>query len=165
MKKLILLLTAITLTAIVPANAQKYGHVNSQDILKAMPGVDSIEIQLKAYQEELMTMGQELLNEYNTKKDKFDKEAGTMSTMMRQTKEQELQNLVERIQYLQQNMESDLQEKSYSLQQPFIEKIQDAIKAVAEENHYTYIFDVQILLFYENGDDVTALVKKKLGIK
>ena len=130
-----------------------------------MPGVDSIEIQLKAYQEELMTMGQELLNEYNTKKDKFDKEAGTMSTMMRQTKEQELQNLVERIQYLQQNMESDLQEKSYSLQQPFIEKIQDAIKAVAEENHYTYIFDVQILLFYENGDDVTALVKKKLGIK
>ena len=164
MKKLILLLAAFTLVTVVPTNAQKYGHINSQEILKAMPGVENIEVQLKAYQDTLIEMGQEMVAEYTTKKEKFDKEAGTMSTIVRQTREQEIQSLAERITTLQQNMESDLQEKYLALQQPFITQLQNAIKEVAEENKYTYIFDTQILLFYENGDDVTALVKKKLGI-
>ena len=164
MKKLVLLIAAFTFVAAVPACAQKYGHVNSQEILQAMPGVDSIETQLKAYQDTLTEMGQRWVSEYNTMKEKFDREAGTMSTLTRQIREKEIQDIVDKIQALQQNFESDMQEKSVLLQQPFIEKIQNAIKAVAEENKYTYIFDVQILVFYDNGDDVTPLVKKKLGI-
>ena len=36
---------------------------------------------------------------------------------------------------------------------------------VAKANGYAYIFDTKILLFYDNGDDITPLVKKELGIK
>ena len=43
--------------------------------------------------------------------------------------------------------------------------IQNAIDKVAKANGYAYIFDTKILLYYDNGDDITPLVKKELGIK
>jgi Skp family chaperone for outer membrane proteins len=36
---------------------------------------------------------------------------------------------------------------------------------VAKEHNFAYVFDVQTLLYYEKGEDITDLVKKKLGIK
>ena len=58
-----------------------------------------------------------------------------------------------------------MEEKQLELAKPFQDKIQNAINAVAKEHQYTYIFDTQILLYYDGGDDVTPLVKKKLGLK
>jgi outer membrane protein len=42
-----------------------------------------------------------------------------------------------------------------------------AIDEVAKENGFTYIIDsaVGVLLYKTPGDDITALVKNKLGIK
>ena len=58
-----------------------------------------------------------------------------------------------------------MQDKQLELMQPFQDKILKAIEDVAKENGYAYIFDTQVLLYSEGGDDVSALVKKKLGIK
>ncbi|MCQ2287394.1 MAG: OmpH family outer membrane protein [Bacteroidales bacterium] len=164
MKKSLLILTILSIVAVAPAFAQKYGHVNSAEVMKQMPGVDSIQIQLLAFQEELANMNETMVKEFQTKKDKFDKEAGTMSTTVRQIREQELQDMAKRIQDFQANAQSDVEEKALDLQKPFVEKLQNAIKDVAKENGYTYVFDEQILLYFDNGDDVTPLVKKKLGI-
>ena len=41
----------------------------------------------------------------------------------------------------------------------------DAIKAVAKEAGYAYILDVSTIIVAPPGDDVIALVKKKLAIK
>ena len=48
---------------------------------------------------------------------------------------------------------------------PIRAKAMDAIRVVAKENGYTYIFDVNAVIVAPPGDDVLALVKKKLGIK
>jgi outer membrane protein len=58
-----------------------------------------------------------------------------------------------------------VEDEKYRLIAPFEEKVRKAIDEVAKENKYSYIFDTQILLYYDGGDDVTPLVKKKLGIK
>lgn len=143
----------------------KYGHINSGDVLKAMPGVDSITIKLQAFQNELQTLYQDMLSEFQTKQDRFNREAGTMSSSVRQVREKELVDLQNRIQEFQYTVQEDLEEKQYELARPFQEKIQSAIDEVAKENNFSYIFDTQILLYYDGGDDVTPLVKKKLGLK
>ncbi len=165
MKKSFLLLLAISFLTVFAANAQKYGHVNSSEVLKTMPGVDSIQIKLLAFQTELEEEYESMLNEFQTKKDKFDRDAGTMSTAIRQIREKELLDLQTRIQQFQYDVQENIEEKQYELIKPFQEKLQKAVNEVAKEFHFNYIFDVQTLLYYDGGEDVTPLVKKKLGIK
>ncbi len=165
MKKLLLLVAAALLFNIGTADAQKYGHVNSGEILEVMPGIDSLQIKLKAFQEDLQKMYESMMTEYQQKKDKFDREVGTMSSAVRQVREKELQDLATRIQEFQSNAQDDLEEKQYELAKPYQDAIQDAINKVAKANGYAYIFDTKILLYYGAGDDITPLVKKELGIK
>ena len=164
MKKGLLLLAAIVLTS-TATFAQKYGHVNSQEIFAVMPGADSLQIKLKAFETELTDIYTGMVSEFQSKKEKFDQEAGTMSSTVRQYREKELMDLQQRIMEFQEGVQSDMQEKQLELMQPFQDKILKAIEDVAKENGYAYIFDTQVLLYSEGGDDVSALIKKKLGIK
>ena len=147
------------------AFSQKYGHVNTQEIFTAMPGADSIQTKLKAFETELTDIYTSMVSEFQTKKEKFDQEAGTMSSTVRQYREKELVDLQQRIMEFQEGVQADMQDKQLELMQPFQDKILKAIEDVAKENGYAYIFDTQVLLYSEGGDDVSALVKKKLGIK
>ena len=154
MKKLLVLVAAVLLFSLNPASAQKYGHVNSSEILELMP-----------FQTELQNEYQNMVQEYQQKKDKFDREVGTMSSSVRQLREKDLEDLANRIQVFQANVQDDLEEKQYELAKPFQDKIQNAINKVAKDHGYAYIFDTKILLYFENGEDITPLVKKELGIK
>jgi outer membrane protein len=164
MKKITLILS-ICLLCSISSFAQKYGHVNSAELMQVMPGIDSVNIKLMDYHKELQILFENMLNEYQTKKEKLHKEAGTMSTAIRKLKEDELTALENRLQDFNAGVNDDLEEKQMELIAPFREKIQNAINEVAKENKYSYIFDTQTLLYYDGGDDVTPLVKKKLGIK
>ncbi len=53
MKKIVLILAIAGLFSVQAAQAQKYGHVNSGEILEVMPGIDSLQIKLQAFQLEL----------------------------------------------------------------------------------------------------------------
>jgi len=164
MKKITVVLLACFF-CMTSAFAQKYGHVNSGDVMKAMPGVDSVEIKLMDFHKELQLLYENMFNEFQVKKDKFDKEAGTMSSSVRKLREDELISIQNRIREFELNVQDDVEEEKIKLITPFQDKIQNAINEVAKEHKYSYIFDTQILLYYDGGDDVTPLVKKKLGIK
>jgi len=145
--------------------AQKYGHVNSTEIMKALPGIDSVEIKLMDFHKNMQIIYENMVSELQTKKEKLDKEAGTMTSSVRKLREDELIALQNRIQEFSMNAQDDVEEQQQILLAPFQEKLQNAINDVAKENKYSYIFDVNMLLYYDGGDDVTPLVKKKLGIK
>jgi len=163
MKKILVL--AVCVFCVTFAFAQKYGHVNSNDIMQKMPGIDSVSIKIAEYQKTLETEYENMSNEFQTKRDKLDREAGTMSSSIRKLREDELVALGNRIQEFQYNVQEDIENEYIRLLTPFKEKVQNAINDVAKEQKYSYIFDTQILLYYDGGDDVTPLVKKKLGIK
>ena len=156
---------AILLVGTTSVKAQKYGHLNGQEIMMQIPGIDSLQIKLDAFQKELQATGEAMLQEFQAKKDLFDKQAGTMSASVRKVKENELLSLQNNILEFQESAQQDLENKQLELQQPFLDKLTKAIADVAKENGYTYIFDERMLLYSEGGDNVSVLVKKKLGIK
>ena len=86
MKKIALILAIVGLFSVQAAHAQKYGHVNSSEILEVMPGIDSLQIKLQAFQQDLQSMYENMMTEYQTKKEKFDREVGTMSSAVRQVR-------------------------------------------------------------------------------
>ena len=165
MKKIFVLLMAVFLFGTSSTFAQKYGHVNANDIFLAMPGADTLQTALQTYQSELEAEYTNMYTEFQTKYEKFNREAGTMSTAVRQLREKELTDLQERITLFEQSLQDLMQERQIELMTPFQDKILEAIKAVAKENGYAYIFDSKNLLYSDGGDDVSGLVKKKLGIK
>jgi len=164
MKKITLILT-LSIFCTTAVFAQKYGHINSYEVMMAMPGIDSVQIKVAEFKKELETIYENMRNEFQTKKDKLDKEAGTMSSAVRKLREDELNSILYRIQEFEYTFEDSVQEESMKLFAPLQERIIDAINDVAKENKYNYIFNIQNLLYYDGGDDVTPLVKKKLGIK
>ena len=164
-KRLLLLILVCSIGMISYAQNQKYGHVNSAEILQIMPGVDSISIKLQNFQNELQAMYAEFMQEYQKKQEVLDKDGAFMSPSVKQIREKELVDLQNRIQEFQYNVQDDLEQRQFELVKPFQDKIQQAINDVAKEGGYVYIFDTQVLLYSEGGIDVTPMVKKKLGIK
>ncbi|MBR3959441.1 MAG: OmpH family outer membrane protein [Bacteroidales bacterium] len=170
MKKSLILLFAAMLAFSASAFAQKtvkLGHINSSDLMQIMPGKDSaqsaFEAEVKILEGELKAMQDELekkLNDYQERKSQ-------MTELIRTTKEQELNDLNQRIQIYQQNAQKKLQEKEAELLQPIIDRAKQAISDVAKENGYTYIFDTSAgaVLYQQDSDDILNLVKKKLGLK
>ncbi len=165
MKKTILVVMMLLCSAGITTYAQgKYGHINSQEIMKQMPGVDSLQIKIQIFQQQMQDVYQSMVDEYQIKKEKFDKEAGTMTTSVRKMKEDELVTLQNRIMEFQNTVQSDIEEEQYRLLKPFQDSLQKAIDDVAKEKGFTYIFDTQILL-YSGGEDIAPFVKAKLGLK
>ena len=144
----------------------KFGYIDSNEILALMPETDSLQNELKAYADYLDQQMNAMAIEYQTKVTEYQENVNTMSDLIRQTKEKEITDLQERIQAFQQSADQDLGAKQAQLFNPLIEKVKNAISAVGKENGYTYIFDVGTgaLVYYEMGDNVLPLVKKKLGI-
>lgn len=145
----------------------KLGYIDSNELLDMMPGKDSIQQVLTNYGKTLESQLQTMFQEYQNKLADYQANVNTMSTIIKQTKEKELADLETRIQDFQQQADVDLQNKQMELVQPLIDKARKAIDEVARENGYTYIFDAGMgaLLFYEKGDNILPLVKKKLGLQ
>ncbi len=173
MKKLIFVLLACSFIGAgtaFQANAQlKIGHINSNDLLMAMPERDSALLVLEAQRQAILKQSEELRVEYNVKEDAYIRQRDSLSPLIATTKENELTDLQNRIRTFESAADEELQNKQQELFKPIIEKAQNAIKAVAEENGFTYVLDVgtgAVVYFPEDESyDILPLVKAKLGIK
>jgi len=162
---LLSLVVFFTSTGFSQATA-KFGYIDSNEILTLMPETDSLQDELKKYADFLDQQMNSMAMEYQTKVTQYQENFNTMSDLIKQTKEKEITDLQARIQAFQQSADQDLGAKQAELFNPLIEKVKNAISEVGKENGYTYIFDVGTgaLVYYEMGDNVLPLVKKKLGI-
>ncbi len=170
MKKLLFVISFVLLAGISSLVAQtnaKLGYINSAELMQLMPGMDTVETALNAHRTSLEQTIQTMYAEYQNKAQDYQNNYNTMSQIIRQTKEKEIQDLQTRIQQFQQTADQDLQRKRAELFNPLIERAQKAISDVAKENSYTYIFDASTgsLAYFDGGDNIIELVKTKLGIK
>lgn len=152
------------------ANAQtvKIAHVNTNEVMNAMPEKSKAEKNLEKYYNELQDQLKVMYTEYQTKLQEYQANAETMSNLVKQSKEKELVDLESRITAFQANAEEEFEGKRAELLAPLLEKIQNAINSVGKEKGYTYILDVATgAAVYIGTDaiDVTKDVKTKLGIK
>jgi outer membrane protein len=92
-------------------------------------------------------------------------QGGNLAPIRQQEKEQALEADREKIIELQQSVQQKVQAKRQELLEPIVNKVEDAINSVAKENSYMMIFDTSVfnaILFAQDSDDVTELVKAKL---
>jgi outer membrane protein len=165
-----LVIVLMVLAAGISTQAQtnaKIGYLNSAEILKKVPGRDTLEKQLMDYRQGLEDQIQSMMVEYRSKLENYQTNRETMSDLIRQSKEGELREMEQRVQNFQQTADMDLQNKQAELFNPLLEKVQKAIEKVAEENGYTKVLDASmgVLLYYEKGDNLQPLVEKELGIQ
>ena len=165
MIKKLLLAVAIALPA-MSLSAQKFGTVNVQEIMESLPEVTEmkakIEASSKTYEEEFGKLQQEMEKKYT----EFQQlPEGTLESI-KERRMQELQELDQKIQQFRATAQQDLQRQQAQLMQPIQEKVVSAIKSVGTEGGFTMIFP-EAVPAYVSGDvqDVTALVKAKLGVK
>ncbi|HPR59912.1 MAG TPA: OmpH family outer membrane protein [Prolixibacteraceae bacterium] len=168
-KILILLLFVFALSASgVYAQAPKFGHIDMQQLIMVMPerttALSSLESEAAEMEEMLMTMQEELqkmFQEYTEKRE-------TMSSIVRQAKEEDIQMKQQRIETFRAQADQQLQQKQQELMTPIFEKADSVIAVVAKENSLIYVFDVssRVVLYKSNQSlDVLPLVKKKMGIE
>jgi outer membrane protein len=101
---------------------------------------------------------QQLYNDYMAKESQ-------MSDLIKQVEQKKLQETGARIEEFQKNAQLQLQESEKALLTPIIDRAKEAIRKVAKDNGYTYIFDSAVgVTLYEGGDDILPLVKKELGL-
>ena len=172
MKRLIGLLAFIMILSLgnnLSAQNFKFGHINSDELFSLMPDRDTIIATMQKLQTELQNELEIMQVEYNNKLNDYTKQAEQFSDLVRQTKEEELVGLQQRIANFQQSADQQLQQQQMELMQPVIQKAEKAIKDVAREEGFTYIFDLSrgpIIYFDENkSENILGKVKTKLGIQ
>ena len=165
MKKLLIMLL---MCAPMAAFAQKFGHVNSQEIVQAMPEFTKartdIEALTKQYEADLKSMQEEL----QKKSEAYEKEQATLPANVKQRREQELQEMYQKIQQSYQDNQQALAKEQSEKMQAITSKVLAAIKEVGQAGGYVYIMDLTGGIPYISttlSTDVTAQVKAKLGLK
>lgn len=145
----------------------KFGHVNSDELIQALPEFDTASVQLENFRQELINALELMTVELNNKSDAYNKENKNLTDVVRQTKEQELVDLNRRIQDFQSNAQEQLQNRQIELFQPIYNKVDKAIKDVGKENGFIYIFNIGSTLYVDETKSVNVLplVKAKLGLK
>jgi outer membrane protein len=151
------------------AQTMKFGHVNSDELIQAMPEYDTARVKLDKFQKELVNYLEIMTVELNNKSEAYNKESKNLTDLVKQTKEQELVDMDRKIKDFQTNAQTQLQQKQGELFQPVSAKLDKAVKDVGKENGFVYIFDIargSLLYFDETrSTNVTVLVKAKLGLK
>lgn len=145
----------------------KFAHVNSQELIAAMPESDSAQKRLQAFEKDLTDQMEQLQVEINKKYQDYMQKRETLTTAVRETKEKEIQDLGQRFQEYQAAAQRDMRDLQTKLMQPILEKAHNAIKKVGEANGFIYVFDVSmggVLYQSPKSTDILPLVKKELGI-
>ena len=164
-KKLIAILFLMAPFAIF---AQKFGHLNSADIIQAMPEYAKAQTEIQELEKQCTNELQMMEQELAKKSEAYEKEKATLPANIQQRRETELQELYARMQQYYQTSQQELQQASQEKMAALTEKITKAIKEVGVAGGYVYIFDLASGIPYISetlSTDVTAAVKSKLGIK
>lgn len=167
MKKNLFLLVFVALTSVV--FGQKFGYVNTQELLVSMPEVKAADNELETYQKQLVTIGQGKVAEFETEYKKYaeDAQKGILSQVQIQAKEAELAQKQDEIQKYEVEVQSQLAAKREELYKPILDKVKMAIETYGKENGYTMIFDSSAgaILHATETDNLINPLKAKLGVQ
>ena len=148
--------------------AQKFGYVNSAEIIQLMPeyakAIKDVQALEKMYTDEFNSLRTEL-EKKGTEFEKMQQDSVPENILKRRYEDlmQMQQRLQEYAGEIQQNLQKAEMEKMTEIQQ----KLQAALETVGKEGSYVCVFDVAGGVPFINTtlcDDVTAKVKAKLGI-
>lgn len=154
-------------TTTLTAQVSKFGHINSADLIQDMPQTKQADSTLKKFGESLEGQLKIMTGEYQNKIQDFQMKRDSMPDAIKTIKQQELQDLGNRIEDFRQTAQESIQKKKEELYGPILKRAEDAIKEVAKEKGFAYIFDTSsgAFLYATESEDIESLVRAKLGMK
>lgn len=172
MKKLIrstLLLISLTVATFSIASAQKYGHLNSGNLIMSIPDAQKAEKELVIYRDQLIAALKKKGEALQADAAKLQQEynAGSLSQVKAEEKQAALIKREQDLQKEEYEIGTKVAKKREELLKPILDRLDAVLKEVGKENGYTMIFDTSIfnaLLYVRESDDVMPLVKAKLGL-
>jgi outer membrane protein len=160
--------TAPRATAATPI---KIGYTSMDYLLGNVPEAKDIQNKLTIQRTQLENESNRMKKEFEDKYKAYEAGSAQMSDVIKADREKELQNLQTRFQEFQRTSESTLQQKYQQLVSPVLQNIQKNIDAVARENGYSHVFNLDagagtavILLYAPEDGNISDIVLKKMGV-
>ena len=166
MKKVLMTLV-LSLAVIFSIQAQnKFGYLNSNELLAMMPESQSMQEELQSYAKGLESQLTAMQAEYEKKVVEFQQNETSYTDIIKEDKIREIEGIQQRVVEFQKNAQQSLAEKEAELFTPIREKAMSAIDEVAKEGNFTFIFDsgAGSFLYAAESENVLNLVKSKLGL-
>ena len=163
-----LLFTFAFATLTLSVQAQKFGYINSQELISQLPELKEANSKIETLKKQLQKKGEEMITALQTKYATLQKQQadGILSPKQAEDEVALLKQEEAKLGAFEQTSQEKIYKKSELLLSPIQEKINNAIKEVATDNGYTYIFDssLGLVLYADPGTDVSTFVKVKLGL-
>jgi outer membrane protein len=169
MKKIFFL--GMALFALTALQAQdRYGHLNFGNLISLMPEAQAADTQLETYRDSLVDVGEQMASQFQTDYIAWATavQEGTLTPIEQQQQQDALEAKQQELLGFEQQISNFVGRKRQQLLGPIIERAQEAIDDVAQENGFVMIFDTSVfgaVLFAEDTEDVMPLVMNKLGLE
>lgn len=147
---------------------QKYGHINSAVLLPELPAWQAAQTTMETFRGQIEADYKAKIEDYQQQVKVLEDRVQVQKNITEQEIQMEQQRLMEVEQSIAQfeaEAQQKMMKKEEELVAPIFDQVKAAIKAVAEENGYTYIFDLSVqgaIVYSIPEGDVTELVKAKL---
>ena len=171
MLKKIALVLLLALPMGVFAQNMKFGHINAQEIVSAMPEFAKAQSDIEALDTQLTSELQRTQDEFNKNYQEFQQAIAkdSLPANIAERRQKELQDMMQRQEQFQQEAQQQMQKAQADAMAPIYKKLDDAIKAVGAAEGVIYIFDLaRTPVAYVNESqsiNLTPKVKTQLGIK
>lgn len=166
MKKFILITAAAVITLSASAQNLKFAHVNFNELVMLMPEADSARAQMEVSQKEAQDTYRTMVEEYQSKAQKYQQNSSTWTAAIRESKEKELADISNRIQEFDQSIQQELQQQQQQLMAPIQQRAVAAVEKLAKEGGYIYVFEKASMLYVDETQsvDLTPAARKALNI-
>ena len=150
------------------AFSQQLGHLSTSEIVEFLPGKkaadEKIMAKQKEYEAEIKKMTAELQSAFE--KAQKDFQENKLSQEQQIELEKSLQSKQTRIGEYQQTASKSIKKLNDSLYEPLLNKLNEAINAVAKKKNLKYVLDSSAngVVLVAEGTDITEAVKKELGL-
>ncbi len=170
--KVVILAIGMSFAASYVNAQQKFAHINSSDLLQSMPEMKTADANFQAYAKTKQTALEQMDAERQKKiavyQDKYKNLSEANKESLGKELEalgKEIQDMEKRITETQQKSEEELNAERSELYQPVFERAEKAVKQVAKEKGYAYVFDVSQpgVVYFDGGEDIIEVVKAKLA--
>jgi outer membrane protein len=143
----------------------KIGHVNVQELVQKHPQMDSIRTIMDQESKDMQEIYDEMIAEHEQKLATFEAESETYSDFVKEAKQNELLELVQKIQNYNATAQQQMQKRNMELVQPLYQQINQAISSVAGTDNFTYVLDVSngaVAYVSPTSSDITVRVLEEL---
>jgi len=153
--------------AFVNAQNLKFGHLNMQSVLVAMPEYTSALDSLRKINEKYALQEETLQVEFNKKYNDLTENQMGMDSLILQSKIAELQSMQQNLENFQQLASEKLQKLQNDLLAGIMKKLEGVVKEIGQELDLIYVFDMSSknpIYASDKRIDIYPMVKDKLKL-